>query len=181
MPTPPASPGACSSRLPDWRRRAPGLLLLAALGAGGLVIFLLSDLLLPNPLGGPIIGDPRFDKGAYGQTVGQVLTSFVDTHVNICLALFVVVGFALNADRERRRCPAAIKAVPGAVFLVASVLSVFFGGKAKLALLAQLQFDRVSIERIEPALNWQSATLLVAVVAAFALVYLVLRSEEGEA
>ncbi|BBK38000.1 hypothetical protein STAQ_30780 [Allostella sp. ATCC 35155] len=181
MQNPPACPDDPRARPQHWRGRLPGLLLLAALGAGGLVIFLLSDLLLPDPLGGPIIGDPRFDKGAYGQTIGQVLTSFVDTHVNICLALFVVVGFALNADREGRRCPAATKAVPGAVFLVASVLSVFFGGKAKLALLAQLQFDRVSIERIEPALNWQSATLLVAVVAAFALVYLVLRSEEGEA
>ena len=151
--------------------------MLAALAFVALCIFLLSERILPDPLGGPVIGNPPFEKGAYGQTIGQVLTSFVDTHVNVCLALFVVVGFALNADRDGRRCPALHKAAAGAVFLVAAVLSVFFGGKAKLALLAQLQFDRVSIELIEPALNWQSAMLLMAVVAAFALVYLVLRPE----
>lgn len=151
--------------------------MLAALAAVVAFVFGLSGLLLPDPLGGPVIGNAAFEKGAYGQTIGQVLTSFVDTHVNVCLALFVVVGFALNADREGRRCPTAVKAVPGAAFLVAAVLSVFFGGKAKLALLVQLQFDRVSIELIEPALNWQSAMLLVAVVAAFTLVYLALRPE----
>ncbi len=172
---PPVSPDDEAAAPRGRLAHAPALVMLAALAAVMLVVFLLSGWLLPDPLGGPVIGNAAFEKGAYGQTIGQVLASFVDTHINICLALFVVVGFALNADRDGRRCPAATKAVAGAVFLAAAVLSVFFGGKAKLALLAQLQFDRVSFELIEPALNLQSATLLVAVVAAFALVYLALR------
>lgn len=166
--------------LRPWQGRAPHLLMLLALAAAAAVVFLLSGSMLPDPLGGPVIGDARFDKAAYGQTIGQVLVSFVDGHINICLALFLVVGFALNADRDHRRASAATKAVPGAIFLVAAVLSVFFGGKAKLALMVQLQFDRISVELIEPSLNWQSGLLLVAVVAAFGLAYLTLRPVVGD-
>ena len=155
--------------------------MLLALAAAAAVVFGLSGWMLPDPLGGPVIGNATFEKGAYGQTIGQVLTSFVDTHVNICLALFVVVGFALNADRDGRRASAMTKAVPAAVFLAAAVLSVFFGGKAKLALMVQLQFDRISIELIEPSLNWQSGLLLVAVLAAFCLAYLAMRPVEAGA
>ncbi|ROP83673.1 hypothetical protein EDC65_4322 [Stella humosa] len=155
--------------------------MLAALAAAAIVVFLLSDRMLPDPLGGPVIGTPSFEKGAYGQTIGQMLTSFVDTHINICIALFLVVGFALNADREDRHASAAAKAVPAAAFLVSAVLSVFFGGKAKLALMVQLQFDRISIELIEPSLNWQSGMLLAAVISAFSLAYLALRPVAGRA
>ena len=159
----------------SWRVRGPNLLMALALAAAGIVVFLLSGSMLPDPLGGPVIGDARFDKAAYGQAIGQTLTSFVDTHVNVCLALFLVVGFALNADRNHLRASAAAKSVPAAAFLVAAVLSVFFGGKAKLALMVQLQFDRISVELIEPSLNWQSGLLLAAVAAAFWLAYLSLR------
>lgn len=140
-----------------------------------LVIFVGTSRLLPDPLGGPVIGDPVFDKAAYGQAVGQLMASFVDTNTNLSLALFVVVGFALMQDREHRRAPASWKAVAASAFLPATALSIYFGSKAKLGLMVQLQFDRVSIERLEPALAWQSGLLLCASVAAFGLAYLCVR------
>lgn len=138
------------------------------------VLLVVGDALAGDPLGGPVIGPMKFDKQAYGQTIGQLASSLTDSSVNIMLGLFALVGFSLSRDLDHQKSHMFWKLGPLCIFGGSSVLSAFFAIKFKAGLLLQLQYDRVNIKLLEPMFSAHLFCLLLATLSSFAIALLCL-------
>jgi len=141
------------------------------------VLFVVSDSMLGDPLGGPVLNPDRFDKKAFGQTVGQLTSSIADTNIHVVLGLFAIASFALGLDPDHTRRHFARRIVPLCLFAFSSILAVFFAIKFKTGLLLQIQFDQVNVALLRSALVWHLTSLLCACLSCFSLVLLSLSAK----
>lgn len=140
------------------------------------VLLVVSDTLMTDPLGGPVVGSISFDKQSYGQTIGQITTSIADSDIHITLGLFLAVGFALSRDSEHKNSFLFWKMWPLCGFCLSAILSIFFAIKLKTGLLYQLQYDRINIDLLEPVFRAHLLCLLIAALFCFAVLLLCLGS-----
>jgi len=141
-------------------------------------IFVLSDAWLGDPLGGPVHGPVPALKSEHSQSVALIVNSYTDAGLTILISLFVVVGFSLRYGHASQHFLSVLHVSVLCLFAVSSVLSFFFATRLKSAYLLQMQFDRINVVLLQPALNFHLLFLLISTLIGLVLVIMALRAQQ---
>lgn len=113
----------------------------------------LSDTLMGDYLGGPVVSPGGIIDKALVPEVSAVLTKLTDTVFTVVMGLFVVMGFLAKdglGTTFAARCAAMFV---GVAFLISAMSTVFFAFKIMIAYLNQIQFARIDFSLLQPTID----------------------------
>jgi hypothetical protein len=133
-------------------------------------LIILSDAWIGDPLGEAIPGNVPLLQNTHSQSVALLVNSYSDVNLKVLLSLFVAVGFSFQRHSTSNKPLSLSYTLMLCLFGASSILSFFFVTRAKSALLLQMQFERVNVMLIQPALNLHFLFLFIAALCGFFLV-----------
>ena len=138
-----------------------------------------SDTWLGDPLGEPILGSVPLLKSDHSQSVALIVNSYSEAGLTTLIGLFVAVGVSLRYNCTSSRLRSTTYALVLFLFGASSILSFFFVTRMKSAYLLQMQFDKINVFLLQPALNLHLLFLVASTLFALALVIMTFGAENG--